>query len=92
MNMGEEKKKVMSMVKVGTVLWAIGFLLVLTVFYKEFLGSYSALPDSTSSRTLMTLKLGGIGFILSGVFMALVAIVRVLGMMPEGLAAIIRKE
>lgn len=38
---------------------------------------------------LMTLKLGGIGFILSGIFITLVAIVRVLAMMPDRLGAII---
>jgi hypothetical protein len=40
----------------------------------------------------MTLKLGGIGFILSGIFLSLVAIVQVLGLIPDRLGMIMGKE
>jgi hypothetical protein len=88
----QAKKKVTMMVKASMLLWVIGFLMILVAIYLEFLGPYSAVADSTSSRTLMTLKLGGIGFTLSGIFLSLVAIVKVLAMIPERLGKIIGKK
>ncbi|MCK4928614.1 MAG: hypothetical protein KAR76_02655, partial [Methanosarcinales archaeon] len=102
MELEQEKKKIMMMVKVGTVMWIIGFLMVLSAITLEFTTYKPTLvnlhenpkqvwetatrgdnPDLVDQRIianymgpmLMTLKLGGIGFILSGIFMALVAIV-----------------
>jgi len=39
---------------------------------------------------LLTLKLGGIGFILTGIFISLVAILKVLAMMPDRLGMIMK--
>ncbi|MBI2671415.1 hypothetical protein HYX16_00615 [Candidatus Woesearchaeota archaeon] len=91
-NPEEMKRKIMMIVKIGMILWIIGFLMILTAIYKEFLGSYVSIVDSTASRTLMTLKLGGIGFTLSGIFLSLIAIVKVLSMMPDRLSMLIKKK
>jgi len=90
MNLEEAKRQAMMMVKVGMVLWIVGFVMVLSALYIEFFGSLSNLADSTSSRLLMSLKLGGIGFILSGIFLSLVAIVKALAMMPLKLAKVLK--
>lgn len=118
MDLKQEKKKIMMMVKVGMVLWIVGFLMVLSAIYIEFAeykptlvslhenpkqvweqATRSGDPGLVDQRIvansvgpmLMTLKLGGIGFILSGIFLSLVAIVRALSMMPESLGMIIQK-
>jgi len=39
----------------------------------------------------MTLKLGGIGFTLSGIFLSLVAIVKALTLMPVNLGKLLKK-
>lgn len=82
----------MMMAKLGTLLWLIGFSMILSVFYLEFFGPYKSIVDSTSSRMLMTLKLGGIGLTLGGIFLALMAILKVLSMMPEGLGKVLKKK
>lgn len=88
----QAKRKAMMMVKGSMMLWAIGFLMILAAIYMEFLGPYKGIADSTSSRTLMTLKLGGIGFILSGIFVSLVTIFKALAMMPDRLAMMLGKK
>ena len=85
-----EKQKIHMMVKVSMILWIIGFLMVLSAIYMVFWGPFQAIADSTSSRMLMTFKLGGIGFILSGIFISLIGILKVLSMMPQGLKAALR--
>jgi len=80
-----DEKMIMKLAKVSMVLWIIGFLMVLNAIYLEFWGPLAAIADSTSSKTLMTFKLGGIGFILSGIFLSLIAIMKVLAMIPEKL-------
>ena len=118
MDLKQEKKKIMMIVKMGMVLWIVGFLMVLSAIYIEFTeykptlvslnenpkqvweqATRSGDPGLVDQRIvansvgpmLMTLKLGGIGFILSGIFLSLVAIVRALSMMPESLGMIIQK-
>ena len=118
MDLKQEKKKIMMIVKMGMVLWIVGFLMVLSAIYIEFteykptLVSLNENPKQVWEQAtrsddpglvdqrivansvgpmLMTLKLGGIGFILSGIFLSLVAIVRALSMMPESLGMIIQK-
>jgi hypothetical protein len=114
----EQKSKIMKMVKVGMILWIIGFLMVLAgialefTVYKPTLQGLHENPKQvweTATRgdnpglvddriiaaymgpMLMTLKLGGIGFILSGIFLALVAIVNALAMMPDKMAMVMSK-
>lgn len=86
------KKKGKMMIMISMLLWMIGFVMVLGAFYIEFLGPLATVPDSTSSKLLMTMKLGGIGFILSGIYMTLVVIAKALMMMPKMLGAVIGKK
>lgn len=81
---------VVKIVMIGTILWTVGFIMIMSVVYMEFLGSYMDVADSVSSRNLMTLKLGGVGFTLAGIFWALIAIVKVLKVMPDNLAKVIK--
>lgn len=83
MNPAAEKQKIMKMGKLATLLVAIGFLMILSAIYMEFWGSYASIADSVSSRMLMTFKLGGIGFLLTGIFISLMSILKVLSMMAS---------
>ena len=80
MNPAAQKQKVMMWVKLASLLALIGFLMVLSAIYMEFGGAFAGIPDSESSRTLMTLKLGGIGFLLTGIFISMVGILKILSM------------
>ena len=118
MDLEQEKKKIVKLVKVGTILWIIGFLMVLSAIVIEFTvlkptltelhenpkqvwetatrGDRADLVDMritavSTGPMLMTLKLGGIGFILSGIYLVLVAIVNALSMMPDKLGMVIGK-
>lgn len=84
-NPEEGKRKAMMLVKIGMLFAVVGMLLVWTAFYMEFAGPYTDIADGTSSRFLATLKLGGIGHMLFGIFLSLMAIAKILGMMPQGL-------
>ena len=81
-------KKAMMM---AMILWMIGFLLVVLALVFEFIIDPSFLvstwnpADTASSKFLLTLKLGGIGFILGGIFIALFVIGRALKLMPHQL-------
>ena len=88
----DPKKKVKKMVKLGVILWALGFLMILAALYLEFFGGYAGIADSTSSRLLMTLKLSGVGFSLAGIFWSLIAIVKTLSMMPVELKKAMKKR
>jgi hypothetical protein len=92
MNIEQEKKKGKMVLKVSVLLWIIGFVMVLSAIYLEFWGPYQNIADSTSSRMLMSLKLGGIGFTLAGIFLALVVISKILVMMPEKLSVLMKKR
>ena len=76
---------------IAMVLWMIGFLLVLLALVFEFLVAPTFITstfdtaDTASSKLLLTLKLGGIGFILAGIFIVLVVIARALRLMPHRL-------
>jgi hypothetical protein len=86
------KAKIMKLVKFSMVFWIVGLLMILSALYMEFFGSFAALADNTSSRLLMSLKLGGVGLTLSGIYLTLVAIVKILSMMPDRLGAVIKKK
>jgi len=90
--MEEKKKKSKMLLTLGFILWIIGFIMILSAIYSEFWGSYAGSPDSESSKYLITLKLGGIGLTLGGIFLALVVIVKVLMMMPYKLAMVMKKK
>jgi len=93
MNAEKMKRKVKMLVSIGMILWIIGFVMVLSAIYMEFWGTtFPSIADSISSRTLITLKLGGIGFTLGGIFLALVAIAKILMMMPMKLAMVLKKK
>jgi hypothetical protein len=92
MGIEHDKRKGMMVLKFSMLLWIIGFVMILSAFYLEFWGPYANIADSTSSRMLMTFKLGGIGFTLAGIFLALVVISKILAMMPEGLSKLIKKK
>ena len=85
-----EKAKVMMWMKISVILALIGFLMVLSAIYMEFWGPFTAIVDSESSRMLITMKLGGIGFILTGIFISLVCILKALTMMPVKLKGAMR--
>jgi len=87
----KDKKKIKMLTMVGVVLWVIGFIMILIAIFQEFFGYWSDIPDATGSKALMTFKLGGVGFILSGVFMSLIAIVKALVLMPEKLGKLLQK-
>lgn len=76
---------------IGAIFWIIGLLMILYAFFNEFIGELSQIADSTSSKFLMTLKLGGIGFTLSGIFLLLLAIFKALTMIPEKLGKMLKK-
>jgi len=91
---GEKKwkiKKIKMLVIIGAVFWIIGLIVIFTAFYSEFFGYQSTLADSVSSKFLMTMKLGGIGFTLSGIFLSLLAIFKALTMIPEKLGRMMKK-
>jgi hypothetical protein len=87
----DNQQKMKTLVMIGAIFWIIGLLMILAAFYNEFFGELSQVADSTSSKLLMTMKLGGIGFTLSGIFLALVAIVKALTMIPEKLGQMMKK-
>ena len=91
-SMEEQKKRGKMLLTFGVILWIIGFVMILSAIYSEFWGSYVGTPDSESSKYLITLKLGGIGLTLGGIFLSLVVIVKVLMMMPMKLAEQIKKR
>jgi len=90
--MEEKKKKGKMLLAIASILWIIGFVMILSAIYSEFWGSYAGSPDSESSKYLITLKLGGIGLTLGGIFLSLVVIVKVLMMMPHKLAMVMKKR
>lgn len=78
--MGSIKK----MLVVSAVFVAVGYALLLVAGLQEVVTLSTAL---TADSTKMWLKLGGVGHILLGIFVALVAIVRTLGLVPHRLGA-----
>lgn len=86
----DNQQKMKMLVMIGAIFWIIGLLMILGAFYNEFIGDLSQVADSTSSKLLMTMKLGGIGFILSGIFLTLVAILKALMMIPEKLGKMLK--
>ena len=70
------------MLKVSAAFVAVGYLLLLFSLTQEFT-TLSAIFTEDSMK--MWLKLGGVGHILVGIFIALVAIVRTLSLVPHRL-------
>lgn len=77
MDTEQVKKKIIKLVKVGMIFWIIGLLIVISAIVIEFT------IENSTGYMLLTLQLGGIGLILSGIFLALVAVVSVLDMIPD---------
>lgn len=71
------------MLLVGGLLVAVGYVLVLVALTQEFTTTASILAEDSMK---MWLKFGGLGHILLGIFVSLVAIVRTLSLVPHRLA------
>lgn len=76
--MGTIKK----MIVVGAAFVVLGYALLAVSGLQEVFAFSAAL---TADSAKMWLKLGGIGHILVGIFVSLVAIIRTLGLMPHRL-------
>ena len=89
----DEKGKIKMLVMIGTIFWIIGLLMILYAIAIEVfqIGDIGQSADNISSKLMMTLKLGGIGFTLSGIFLSLVAIVKALTLMPVNLGKLLKK-
>ena len=70
------------MIKIGAAFVVVGYLLLLLAGVEDALTIW-AWADSTK----MWFKLGGIGHILVGIFVSLVAIIRTLSLVPDRLGA-----
>lgn len=73
---------VKKMVLVATVLAVVGYLLLVFSLTQEFTTTAQVFTEDSMK---MWLKLGGVGHILIGIFIALIAIIRVLSVMPHRL-------
>ena len=89
----DEKGKIKMLVMIGTIFWIIGLIMILYAIAIEVfqIGDIGQSADNISSKLMMTLKLGGIGFTLSGIFLSLVAIVKDLTLMPVNLGKLLKK-
>lgn len=74
------------MLLVGAILAAIGYLLLLFALSQEAFTLSTAFEEDSLK---MWLKLGGVGHILLGIFISLVAIVKVLSIMPDRLGLLL---
>jgi len=74
------------MLMFGGILAVIGYLLLVFALTQEFSTVSSAFAEDSMK---MWLKLGGVGHILMGIFITLVAIVRALSIMPDRLDALL---
>ena len=72
------------MIVIGALFVAIGYLLLVVSGFQEAFAISSALSGDSAK---MWLKLGGIGHILVGIFISLVAIIRTLKLVPTRLHA-----
>lgn len=81
--MGQIKK----MLLVGAVFAVVGYLLLIVAGIEDF-ATIFGWADSTK----MWFKLGGVGHILIGVFVSLVAIVRTLSLVPSRLSYALEGE
>ena len=77
---------------IAVLFWLIGFSLILGAFFREFVGDYRDEPDSVGSRVLLTMKLGGIGLTLAGIFLTLLIIIKALTMMPQRLGQLMGEK
>lgn len=75
-------RSIKKMLKVGAIFVAFGYLLLLFSLTQEF-STLSAIFAEDSMK--MWLKLGGVGHILVGIFIALAGILRALSLMPHRL-------
>ena len=73
---------IQKMILVGAVFAVVGYLLLLVAGVEDGLALWGW-ADSTK----MWFKLGGVGHILIGIFISLVAIIRTLGLVPHRLGA-----
>jgi hypothetical protein len=89
----DEKGKIKMLVMIGAIFWIIGLIMILYAIAIEVfqIGDIGQSADNISSKLMMTLKLGGIGFTLSGIFLSLVAIVKALTLMPVNLGKLLKK-
>lgn len=74
------------MLAIAGVLALVGYVLLLFALSQEF---WVVAEIFTEDTMKMWLKLGGVGHILLGIFIALVAIVRVLSIMPDRLGLLL---
>lgn len=74
------------MIVIGAAFVVVGYLLVLTAGLQEAFAISEALAEDS---TKMTLKLGGLGHVLVGIFISLVAIIRTLSLVPHRLGSVI---
>jgi hypothetical protein len=89
----DSQQKMKMLVMIGAIFWIIGLLMILyAIFIEAFqIGEIGQAADNVSSKLMMTLKLGGVGFTLSGIFLTLVAILKALTMIPEKLGQMMKK-
>ena len=89
----DEKGKIKMLVMIGAIFWIIGLIMILYAIAIEVfqIGDIGQSADNISSKLMMTLKLGGIGLTLSGIFLSLVAIVKALTLMPVNLGKLLKK-
>jgi len=86
------KKKVKTLVAVAFIFWIAGFMMILNAVYQEFWGVFAGFDDSVNSRYLEVFQLGGLGFIFSGIFLSLIAILQILMLIPVNLGKAIKKK
>lgn len=78
-----ELRGVKRMLTIAGIFAAVGYVLLLFALSQEFTTVADVFTEDTMK---MWLKLGGVGHILVGIFIALVAIVRVLRIVPDRLS------
>lgn len=78
----ETMNSIKMMIKVSVVIALVGYVLILFSLSQEFT-TVAAIFAEDSMK--MWLKLGGVGHILIGIFISLVAIIRTLSLVPHRL-------
>ncbi|MEX2720498.1 MAG: hypothetical protein Q6362_003645 [Candidatus Wukongarchaeota archaeon] len=85
------KKQLHMMMLLAVIFWIIRLLMVSIAYYRQFLGKFTDIDDSVTSKELITLELGAIGFILVGVFWTLFIICKLLTMMLGRMSQVLAK-
>lgn len=92
MDLGKVKKQLHIVMLLAVIFWIIGLLMVSIAYYRQFLGKFTDIDDDVTSKDLVTLELGAIGFILAGVFWTLFIICKLLTMMPDRMSQVLAKD